>query len=78
MRNVFLVTGPTGELWYFISLLSVSCQVIVLNFGTCTVVDLNGTLFEAKMFIHPRIYAFYLQQVSHLTTDGANARFSTS
>ncbi len=46
------------------SLLSVSCQVSA-KFGTCTVVGLNGTHVEAKMFTY-KVYAYYLQQLSHL------------
>jgi hypothetical protein len=51
-------------------LLSVSSQVRA-KFGTCTVVGLNA-------YIHPRMYALYLQQVSLLKQYGANAKFSTS
>ncbi len=43
------------------ALLSVSCQISA-KFGICTVVDLNGTLVEAKMFTSPplnvRIFIF--------------------
>ncbi len=47
-------------------LLTVSCQISA-NFGTSTVVGLNGTLVEAKkVYIHPRMYSFYRQKVSHL------------
>jgi len=49
------------------ALLSVSRQVSA-KFGTCTIVGLNGTLIEAKMFtfnLECR-YKFHFQQLSHL------------
>jgi hypothetical protein len=47
------------------TLLSVSYHAGA-KFGTWTVVGLNGTLVEAKMFTFNLEHAFYLQQVSHL------------
>jgi hypothetical protein len=55
-----IVPPPSAS---FPSLLTISCQVCA-KFGTCTVVGLNGTLVEGRM------YAFYLQQVSHLDPRG--------
>ncbi len=55
------------------TLLSVSCHVSA-KFGNCTVVSLNGTLVEAKMFT-------FTIECTHLifnkTHDGANDKFDT-
>jgi hypothetical protein len=53
---------------------TVICYVSVsAKFGICTVVDLNGTLVEAKICTHcvPSGYFSFIK-----THDGANAKFS--
>jgi hypothetical protein len=59
----------------FYSLLSVSCQVTA-KFGTCTVMGLNGTLVEAKMFTFTlECTHFIFSKCPIQTHDGANDKF---
>ncbi len=59
----------------FYSLLSIAYQVNA-NFGTCTVVALNGTLVEAKMFTFTlECTHFILSKCPIQTHDGATAKF---
>ncbi len=60
------------------TLLSVSCQVDA-KFGTCTVVGLNGTLVEAKMFtLTLECTHFFFNKCPIETHNGANATLRTS
>ncbi len=60
------------------ALLSVSCQVGA-KFGTCTVVGLNRTLIEAKMFTFTLEFRHFIFNKCPIETyDGANSTFRSS
>ena len=60
------------------TLLSVSCE-LVLKFGTCTVVSVNGILVEDKMCTFTlESPHFVFNKCPIYTHDGACAKFSTN
>ncbi len=50
---------------------------VIAKFGTCTIVSVMWHLLKlkcAQMHIHPWIYAYYYQQVSHLHSRGCKCQ----